>query len=118
MIKRKRREYTQEDWNVYPWPEPGPGAEYGPTEMQEKLFIYHQEPWNRPHFHGVDVVLMVGGKGSGKCFRKGTPVLCLDGSIVPIEDIQVGDKLLGPDSLPRTVVDLGRGRRLFTRFLQ
>lgn len=63
---KSKRVYTQKDWDVHLWPEPGPGVEYGPTEMQEKLFIYHQEPWERPHFHNVDVVLLVGGKGGGK----------------------------------------------------
>lgn len=63
---KKKREYKPEDWNLYPWPEPKPGYKYGPTEMQEHLFIYHYKPWERPHFHNLDIVLMVGGAGSGK----------------------------------------------------
>lgn len=64
--RKAKRVYSAKDWDINLWPDPGPGAEYGPTEMQEKLFLYHREPWERPHFHNVDVVLMVGGKGSGK----------------------------------------------------
>lgn len=63
---KSKRTYSPKDWDINLWPDPGPGAEYGPTDMQERLFIYHKEPWDRPHFHNVDVVLMVGGKGSGK----------------------------------------------------
>lgn len=65
-MKKKKNKYSPEDWNVYPWPEPGNNQDYGPTDMQEGLFIYHQEPWERPHYHGVDVVLLIGGKGGGK----------------------------------------------------
>ena len=47
--------------------------------------------------------------GIGKCFAKGTPILMLDGTIKPVEDIVVGDKLMGPDSRPRAVLDLSQG---------
>ena len=47
--------------------------------------------------------------GFGKCLGRGTPVMKYDGSIVPVEDIKVGDLLMGPDSQPRTVLSLSRG---------
>lgn len=112
---KKKREYKPEDWNLYPWPEPKPGYKYGPTPMQEQVFIYHYKPWERPHFHNLDLLLLVGGAGSGKSFRKGTQVLCFDGTTKKIEDIQVGDLLMGPDSTPRKVLDLGRGKEQFYR---
>lgn len=67
-FRKKRREYKPEDWNIYPWPDPPSGEpeDYGPTDMQENLFIYHKEEWDRPHFHTLDIALMVGGAGSGK----------------------------------------------------
>lgn len=40
---------------------------------------------------------------SGKCFGKGTPILLSDGIIKPVEDIQVGDTLIGPEGGKRTV---------------
>ena len=52
-------------------------------------------------FEGID--------GAGKCLSRGTPVLMSNGSIKRVEDIIVGDKIMGPDSRPRTVVSLGRG---------
>jgi len=68
VFKKKRKEYKESDWDLEAWPDPPSGdlEDYGPTEMQEQLFIYHYEPWDRPHFHNLDVVLMVGGAGSGK----------------------------------------------------
>ena len=49
------------------------------------------------------------GTGFGKCLGRGTPVLRFDGTIVPVETIKVGDKLMGPDSKPRTVLELSHG---------
>jgi hypothetical protein len=48
--------------------------------------------------------------GSGKCHRKGTPIMLSDGSIKKIEDIKVGELLMGDDSKPRTVLSLAQGR--------
>lgn len=47
--------------------------------------------------------------GGGKCLGKGTPVLMFDGRIVNVESVRVGDKLMGPDGLPREVIELGHG---------
>jgi hypothetical protein len=48
--------------------------------------------------------------GSGKCFKKGTLILMFDGSTKPVENVQVGDLVMGDDSTPRTVLSLGRGQ--------
>lgn len=45
------------------------------------------------------------------CHRKGQQVIMYDGSLKKVEDIVVGDVLLGPDSSPRIVTDLCRGRQ-------
>jgi hypothetical protein len=55
-------------------------------------------------------LLLYHGLGSGKCHAKGTPIIMSDGSIKLIEDIQVGDLLMGDDSQPRSVLSLARGR--------
>jgi len=54
-------------------------------------------------------VLLAGHPGAGKCMAKGTPILMYDGTIKRIEDIEVGDWLMGDDSTPRTVLSLARG---------
>lgn len=47
---------------------------------------------------------------AGKCFAKGTRFVMFDGSIKNVEDIIIGDILMGPDSKPRTVLATKRGR--------
>lgn len=48
--------------------------------------------------------------GAGKCLGINTPILMFDGSIKLVQDIQVGDVLMGDDSTPRNVLTLARGR--------
>lgn len=48
-------------------------------------------------------------RGEGKCERKGTKLLAYDGKIIKIEEVAVGDLLMGPDSKPRQVLSLSRG---------
>lgn len=63
-------------------------------------------------------VLAVAPTGAGKCLGRGTPVMLFDGSVVPVENIRVGDALRGPDGLPRLVVSLARGRETMFRVAQ
>jgi superfamily II DNA or RNA helicase len=48
--------------------------------------------------------------GLGKCLSLGTPVLMYDGTIKKVEDVAVGDQLMGDDSTPRNVMSLARGQ--------
>ncbi len=48
--------------------------------------------------------------GYGKCLGFNTPIMMYDGSIKMVQDIIVGDKLMGDDSRPRNVLSLARGR--------
>lgn len=55
------------------------------------------------------------------CFGKGTPVRLYDpwvrvGGIQAVEDIHIGDRLLGPDWKPRNVLELRRGKEQMFRF--
>ena len=43
------------------------------------------------------------------CHAKGQGILMFNGTIKPIEEIEVGDLVMGPDSLPRLVKKLFRG---------
>jgi superfamily II DNA or RNA helicase len=47
----------------------------------------------------------------GKCHSAGTKIVMYDGTTKNVEDIQVGDRLMGIDSTPRTVQDtcIGKG---------
>lgn len=43
------------------------------------------------------------------CHAAGHPILMYDGSVKKVEDVAVGDELMGPDSKPRRVLALSRG---------
>ena len=55
-------------------------------------------------------LLIYHGLGSGKCLKKGTPVMMSNGEIKNVENIKEGDSLMGDDSKPRNVLSLARGR--------
>ena len=53
--------------------------------------------------------LVTAHTGSGKCLKFNTDILMFDGSIKKVQDIKVGDKLMGDDSTERNVLGLARG---------
>lgn len=55
------------------------------------------------------LVILHGEPGVGKCLAEGTPVMMYDGNIKRVEDIILGDLLMGPDSKPKKVLSLGQG---------
>ena len=55
-------------------------------------------------------ILINASCGSGKCHGKGTKILMYDGAIKNVEDIKVGDLLMGDDSTPRKVLSLATGK--------
>lgn len=64
-------------------------------------YIEFEEDW---------LVMLSGVSNSGKCHGKGTRIMMSDGSIKLVEDIIVGDELMGADSKPRKVLSLARGK--------
>jgi superfamily II DNA or RNA helicase len=68
-------------------------------------------------FKHINEKLLPGGLldipcGYGKCLSKNTPIMMYDGSIKMVQDIKVGDQLMGDDSTPRNVLSLARGREM------
>lgn len=57
---------------------------------------------------GINRSILLSGEPG--CHAKGQLLLMFDGSLKKVEDIVVGDRLMGPDSKPRTVQSLARGR--------
>lgn len=53
--------------------------------------------------------------GAGKCLGINTPILMFDGSIKMVQDVCIGDVLMGDDSTPRNVLTLARGREKMYR---
>jgi superfamily II DNA or RNA helicase len=48
--------------------------------------------------------------GRGKCLAKNTRVIMFDGTVKYVQDVAVGDLLMGDDSTPRKVLSLAHGR--------
>lgn len=65
--------------------------------------------------HDGDVITAILARQVGKCLAKGTPVMLAGGAVVPVENIRVGDLLMGDDSTPREVLSLARGREKMYR---
>lgn len=59
-----------------------------------------------------DLIILAARPAMGKCLGKGTKVLMYDGSLKKVEDIRIGDLLMGDDSTPRRVLSLARGREM------
>jgi hypothetical protein len=64
---------------------------------------------NRPEQGGSKIVI-IGKPGTGKCFAINTLILMSDFSVRRVQDVVVGDLVMGDDGTPRTVLSLGRGR--------
>ena len=55
------------------------------------------------------IILLYGKAGTGKCLGRGTKVMMFDGTTKNVEDVQIGELLMGPDSKPRTVLSTTSG---------
>jgi replicative DNA helicase len=60
-------------------------------------------------FRDGELIVISGPTKNGKCMKKGTKLICYDGSIKNIENIKVGDLLMGDDSTPRRVLSTCSG---------
>jgi len=61
-------------------------------------------------FSPGDLIIIAARPSMGKCLGKGTKVLMYDGTLKNVEDVVVGDLLMGDDSTPRRVLSIARGR--------
>jgi hypothetical protein len=73
-----------------------------------------QEIYPAPFCKKYDEVIL---SCATRCFGKGTEILMYDGSIKKVEDIVVGDVVMGDDSTPRNVLSLARGREMMYRII-
>ena len=116
MGHQEMREYIQENFSQYEWEKvkmenkcgtvqkggAGDVITYSPTQD----FIRHYFTPESP----IKGMLLWQSVGTGKCHAKDTPILMYDGSIKMVQDIQVGEVLMGDDSTPRTVLSLAQGQ--------
>jgi len=106
------REFIKERFGKYTWPRPtlenkcethGGSRIIAFNETQNFVRMYFQP---NSAYKGL---MLWHSVGTGKCFKKDTPILMYDGSIKMVQDVCVGDQVMGDDSQPRNVLSLGRG---------
>lgn len=73
-------------------------------DYQERAVVAVFEDWKEHQS-----TLCVAATGLGKCLGRGTEVLMYSGEIKKVEDVKVGDVLMGPDSCPRHVLSTTQG---------
>ena len=74
-------------------------------ELDPDIIAPSTKNMNRPDQGGSKIVII----GKPGCFTKDTPVLMYDGSIKKVQDVCVGDVIMGDDSTPRNVLELCQG---------
>jgi hypothetical protein len=62
-----------------------------------------------PNYEGGGAILEV-PCGQGKCLGKDTPIMMYDGTFKMVQDVIVGDVIMGDDSTPRNVLSTIEGR--------
>ncbi len=76
---------------------------------------YQPRPGQVALARAVDLAISSGthllAEAATGCHAAGQGILMFDGTIKRVEDVQVGDQLMGPDSEPRTVLGLARGEQ-------
>jgi hypothetical protein len=102
-----------EDWRDIPTPYLDSIMEYQewPPEVMRWLYIFAGRMlYPVGKLDGWQIAPFFKGTGSsGKCFCADTPVLMADGSTKPVQDVAIGDFVMGDDSTPRKVLTLARG---------
>ena len=65
-----------------------------------------------PNYNGGAKIVVVGKPG---CFAPGTEIMMHNGTIKKVEDVIIGDKLMGDDSTVRNVMDLCHNKEMMYR---
>ena len=94
----------------------------GMNSLKETIFyqtIYylqnmHKKNKNEEYLHTI----IMGSPGCGKCLAENTPIIMYDGCVKMVQDIKVGDKLMGDDSNIRNVTSLARGKEKMYKICQ
>lgn len=96
----RKKEFVEAAKRVEPR-EPLQGFQATRAQRVVKRFLAPGTPYN--------ALLLYHGVGAGKCHAYDTPILMQDGSVKMVQDVKLGDELMGDDSKPRRVLSLARG---------
>ena len=87
-------------------------------ETKKSIILYDWQIRALKEFLEHKNLLVECATGTGKCLGKGTKVRMFDCSIKNIEDIKVGDKVMGDDSTKRSVISLTNGKEQMYEVIQ
>ncbi|GBC03987.1 hypothetical protein RclHR1_05440005 [Rhizophagus clarus] len=62
-------------------------------------------------------ICFIGVNGVGKCFAKGTKVLMYDGTHKSVEELDIGNQIMGDDDSPRTIQSTTKGEGTMYRII-
>lgn len=57
-----------------------------------------------PNDVALSRILLFGQNSAGKCFEKGTPMVLWEGESCLVEELRIGDRLIGDDGTPREIL--------------
>lgn len=86
------------------------GSEKVWDKLKTKMEVAITMPNAVPDLNKLNAVILYGPPGTGKCLGRDTPVIMYDGSVKMVQDVVVGDLLMGDDSTPRTVLSTCTGQ--------
>lgn len=67
--------------------------------------------------HEMDGMLLYGINSAGKCFKEDTMIMLSNGDSKKVQEIEVGDLLMGDDSTPRKILSLTSGKDVMYEIL-
>lgn len=82
-------------------------------ELNLEMLPPNKSNYKDPEQGGLKLIVC----GKPGCFKAGTRVMLSNGRTKNVEDIKIGDQLMGPDSKPRNVLELRRGRQELFRVI-
>ena len=84
-------------------------AVWGHDDAKRQIIQIIGQQIRNPNSKG-NMIGIWGPPGNGKCFAFNTPILMYNGTIKMVQDIIIGDIIMGDDSTPRNVLSLGNGQ--------
>lgn len=75
-------------------------------EFQPEMLFPSTDDMHKKEAWGTKMVVI----GRPECFERNTLILMFNGSVKYVQDIKVGDVVMGDDSTPRNVLSLSQGR--------
>lgn len=81
----------------------------GHSETKGEIIDYISSIMRNPNSN-TNILALQSPPGCGKCLAYNTPILMYDGSTRKVQDVRVGELLMGDDGNSREVLALGRGK--------